>query len=133
MIQRRAAAPGQEHRLYALVSGIRGGEYELRLAVHRDELELPALALAFLDDVQAGLVRLLEAAESGGGLTDPHLPKLHVRLTPAGAAVMWRRGVLARVEAVPPGGAVSAVLHAAMNQVKVWRAEVVALYGLKLA
>lgn len=132
MIHRRVAAPGQEHRLYALVAGIRGGEYEFRLAVHRDELELPFLALDFLDEVRAGLLGLREVSEAGGPLTDGQLPQLHVRLTPTGAAVMWRRGVLARVEALPHSEAVSAVLHAALHQVEVWRTEVVALYGLRV-
>ena len=132
MIHRRVAAPGHEHRLYALVAGIRGGEYEFRLAVHRDELELPFLALDFLDEVQAGLLRLREAAKAGGPLTDGQLSKLNVRPTPTGAAVMWRRGVLARVEALPPSGAVSTVLQAALHQVEDWRAEVIALYGLRV-
>lgn len=88
MIHRRVAAPGHEHRLYALVAGTRGGEYEFRLAVHRDELELPFLALDFLDEVQAGLLRLREAAKAGGPLTDGQRSKLHVRPTPTGAAVM---------------------------------------------
>ena len=130
MIHRRVAAPGHKHRLYALVAGTLGGEYEFRLAVHRDELELPFLALAFQDVVQAGPLRLREAAKAGGPLTDGQLPKLHVRPTPTGAAVMWRRGVLARVEALSPSGAVSTVLQAALHQVEDWRAEVVALYGL---
>lgn len=127
MLRRRPAPQGRTYLLYAEVGGIRGGEYELHLTRHADEYELPALALKFLSDLEAGCRRLLASPETDTGTGDRLLPRLHLRPVPGGGsqvAVMWRRGVLG------VGAGREAALHATLEQAASWRADVVRLYGL---
>lgn len=131
----KEVARGREYCLFAEVPGIRGGVYEVRLASHPSEYELPFLALAFLDRLTGACRRLLASTTTTAASADLDEPDLHLRRTTdqQGLAVMWGRGVLAHVHGsvTPETELVRTALNAALEQLGAWRADVLATYTVE--
>ena len=132
ILRLKEVARGQEYCLFAEVLGIRGGAYEVRLASHPSEYELPFLALAFLDRLTGACQRLMASTSTTASCADLDEPNLHLRRTAdqQGLAVMWGRGVLTQVHdrATPEAELVREALHAGLTQPEAWRADVLTTY-----